>query len=308
MKVALILSALFLAACFPGGASGAIGSNVPIPATGTYLGVRLDSTNVSGAGIPGAAEFAQLPAFNALMGRHMAFIPIFLGFGRTLPLASLTSADQLAGIPLVDLSCTEVNAVTAGTNDAYLTALAGTIKSFGKPVFVRWYWEMNKNDITHTSQGCDAYGNGPGFISAWKHIWTVLHNAGAANVSLIWCPSANDASSATYYPGDIYVDWIAGDGFNRNKPNASTFDAVFGPWYAQWSAHPRPLMIGSTGAVAAVQVKYFSDIRTEFPVKYPKIKALNYFDAWGNNGDFTLQGAGLTAFKTMANTPYFMFR
>lgn len=303
MKVALILSASFLAACLAGGASDAAGSNVPIPRTGTYLSVRLDSANVSGRGIPGAPQFKQLPDFNRLMGRRMAFIPIFLQFGRTLPLESLTTADRLEGIPLIELGCSDVDALAAGTNDRYLIDFARTIRSFGKPVFVRWYWEMNHR--SRSSKHCNAYGNGRRFISAWRHIWRVLDNAGADNISLIWCPSAAGTGSAAYYPGDRHVDWIGGDSFLRGTVRKPDFDGVFDAWYAEWYPHGKPMMIGATGATAADQVKYFADIRVRLPTKYPRIKALNYFNAMGNNGNFTLRGEGLAAFKILANTPYF---
>ena len=196
-----------------------------------------------------------------------------------------------------------MDAITARTNDPYLTALAKTIKAFGKPVFVRWYWEMNHR--SHASKLCNAYGNGPGFISAWRHIWRVFQNVGADNISLVWCPGAAGELGAPYYPGDAYVDWIGGDAFLRDTPRKPDFRTLFDAWYAEWSGHGKPMMIGATGAQAADQVKYLTDIQTLLPVKFPKIKALNYFDAWGNNGDFTLTAAGLAAFKTLANTPYF---
>ncbi len=278
-------------------------SNVPIPQTGAYLSVRLDSANVSGGGIPGTAEFKQLPAFNKLMGRPMAYIPIFLQFGKTLPLESLATADQLGGIPLVELSCTDVGAIAAGTNDPYLAALAKTIKAFGKPVFVRWYWEMNH--LSRSSKLCNAYGKGRRFISAWRHIWKVFHRIGADNISLVWCPGAAGDLGVPYYPGDAYVDWIGGDAFLRGTPRKPDFRRLFDAWYAEWSGHGKPLMIGATGAQAADQVRYLTDIQTLLPAKFPKIKALNYFDAMGNNGDFTLTADGLAAFKTLANAPYF---
>jgi len=303
MKLALILSASCLAAGLPSAASEAVGSKVRIPQTGAYLSVRLDAANVSGRGIPGTAEFKQLPAFNRLMGRDMAYIPIFLQFGKTLPLESLATADRLGGIPLIDLGCGDVDAIGGGRHDHYLTALGRTIKAFGKPVFVRWYWEMNHR--SHGSKSCNAYGNGRRFISAWQHVWNVLRNVGADNASLVWCPGAAGELGVPYYPGDRYVDWIGGDAFLRGLPRKPDFVGVFDAWYAEWSGHGKPMMIGATGAPAADQVKYLTDIQTKLPAKYPRIKALNYFHSMGNNGNFTLRGPGLAAFKTLANRPYF---
>ncbi|MBA3789100.1 hypothetical protein H0X32_01740 [Patescibacteria group bacterium] len=292
-----------------GGGSGVL---LPpkIPATGTYLGARVNPGGIAGDknDIPGAGEFQQLPIFNASIGRSLAILPIYIGFTNPIPQASLLASDKNGSIPSIELSCANVEEILSGKDDAALTAEATALKTFGKPTFMRWYWEMNKNDSSHTSRGCDAYNNGANFIAAWKHIWTIFHRVGATNVAFVWCPSAGSSDTAQYYPGDTYVDWIAGDGFSRDKANKPGFDEIFGPFYNQWVGHNKPMMIGATGAQAADQVKYIQQIQTELPTKYPQFKALNYFDANGNNGDFSLQGAGLTAFKTLANTPYFLYR
>ena len=280
-----------------------------IPASGAYLGARVNVQNVVGAGkAPGAQEFAQLANFKLSIGRSVDFLPVFVSFGTDIPQTSLVTVDQNGSIPLIDLSCGNVDEINSGRADAALTNEATALKTFGKPAFIRWYWEMNKNDTTHTSHSCNAYNNGPAFIAAWKHIWMIFHNVGATNVAFVWCPSANSQYSAQYYPGDAYVDWIGGDGFLRDKANAPNFDGVFRDWYAEWAGHGKPMMIGATGALAADQPRYFQDIAQLLPTKYPQIKALNYFDATGDNGDWSLQGAGLAAFKTLANTPYFTVR
>lgn len=262
------------------------------------LTARADSGTIVGpsGSLPGQAEFTLLPAFITKMGRPMAFIPIFLPMGQTLPIESLQRADALGARPLIDLGCAAVGPTAAGANDAALAALAATIKAFGKPVFVRWYWEFSHADPAHTTRSCDAAGNGPGFAAAWRHLAGVLK--AAPNVSLVWCPSAGDKGAALYYPGDDVVDWIGGDGFARDP--GATFDSVFGAWYAAFASHGKPMMIGATGAIASDQQSYIDEIRLELPSKYPLIRAVNYFNAAGGNGDFTLVGSGLDAFKALA--------
>ncbi|MBA3789185.1 hypothetical protein H0X32_02190 [Patescibacteria group bacterium] len=292
--------------------SGVTGNLIPpkIPTTGAYLGARVNPENVTGASndVPGSKEIAQLATFNAAIGRPLAFLPVFIPFTDPIPQEALTPIDQNGSIPLIDLGCANVEEINSGKDDAAITAEANAMKTFGKPAFMRWYWEMNKNDISHTGRSCDAYNNGPAFIAAWQHIWKIFHDVGATNVAFVWCPSAGSVSTAQYYPGDAYVDWIAGDGFDREKRNATNFDGIFGSFYTEWVGHNKPIMIGATGALPVDQVAYLQEIQQKLPQKYPQIKAINYFDSGGNNGDWTLQGPGLAAFKTLANTPYFTFR
>jgi hypothetical protein len=57
-------------------------------------------------------------------------------------------------------------------------------------------------------------GNPKMYVAAWRHIWTVFHEAGATNVRWIWGPDllTNDTTSkfesvtARYWPGARYVN------------------------------------------------------------------------------------------------------
>lgn len=281
-----------------------------IPASGLYLGARVNPEDAKGNvnDAPGAKQIAQLEAFNRSIGRTLAFHPVFIRFGDPIPQESLIAIDENGSIPAVQLACFNVEEVVSGTYDARLAQEALALKEFGKPVFLRWYWEMNKASAGDVERGCNAAGNGAAFILAWQHIWQIFRDTGATNVAFIWSPSAGSKYTADYYPGDTYVDWIAGDGFFRNKNNQNEFDEIFGNFYRQWVGRGKPIMIGATGAEAENQVAYFTELRERLPTQYPQIKAMNYFNAVGTNGDFTLQGQGLEAFKRMANDPYFTYR
>nr|MBA3789435.1 hypothetical protein [Patescibacteria group bacterium] len=280
-----------------------------IPSSGLYLGARVNPGNVkNGDNDPyGTNELAQLPAFNAALGKTVAILPVFVPFTAAIPLTTLAAFEQNGSIPLVDLGCANLEEVTSGVDDAAITAEAQSLKTFARPIMLRWYWEMNKNDVAHTGRNCDAYNNGANFMAAWRHIKDIFTQVGATNVAFVWCPSANNQYTRQYYPGNNYVDWIAADGFNREKPNASTFVGVFGDFYNQWVGRGKPMMVGSTGAYAVDQPAYFQGMQQDIPTQMPQMKAIIYFDAPGDNGDFSLHDVGLEAFKVLIHSAYFSY-
>ena len=61
-------------------------------------------------------------------------------------------------------------------------------------------------------------GNAPGdFAAAWRHVHDVVTAAGATNPSWVWSPNIPYTGSTPLdglYPGAVYVDAVALDGYN----------------------------------------------------------------------------------------------
>jgi hypothetical protein len=278
-------------------------STPPIPTSGAYLGAWVNPLGLLSNG--GANEIPQLPKFNSQIGKPLAVLHVYTLFADPFPTETLTAVEANGSIPLVDWSCANVSQINGGALDTTITTEAQSFKAFAKPVFFRWFWEMDANSYAHRL--CGAYGNGPAFIAAWQRIWNIFHRVGATNVAFVWCPSSHGDASP-YYPGDAYVDWVAADAYDRANLGSLTLHHDFAHFYAQWAGRNKPIMVGETAARALDQVLYIQSIQAQLPVSYPKIKALMYFDAPGDFDNWSLQGNGLTAFKTLANTPYFSYR
>ena len=115
-----------------------------------------------------------------------------------------------------------------------IVATAQAVKAFGKPMFLRWNWEMN------LSNGAKCMGTGTtaqqeaGYIGAWQNIYTIFKAQGVTNVSWLWNPGGGpaDADPAPYYPGSAYVDWIGFDGYD--KIAAHDFGGVFTNFYTEF--------------------------------------------------------------------------
>jgi hypothetical protein len=295
-----------LLAALPAGARSAPGLLPPaIPAHGAYLGAWVNPQGARGKGLEEKPmkELSQLAAFNASVGRPVAILHAFSGFLDPLPTRTLAAIERNGSIPLLDWHCGDVADINAGKDDKVIDTYAKGVRAFGKPMFIRWYWEMNLDK--HKPNSCDAFGKGPAFVAAWRRIRTIFTADGATNAAFVWCPSAH-GDVTPYYPGDNYVDWVAGDKFDRTGRGQDAFGEMFGSYLATLPTHNKPFMVGATGASATDQAAFLRGIGRDAP-KYPQIKAIMYFDSPGKHG-FVLQGDGLAAFKALLADPYFSFR
>lgn len=300
-SLALALVALFPLAGWPASTL----RPPPIPARGAYLGAWVNPQDLSGprGSEKPMKELGQLAAFNAAIGRPVAVLHAFSGFLDPLPTQTLAAIEKNGSMPLLDWHCGNLADINGGKYDQVIHAYAKGVKTFGKPMFLRWYWEMNINK--HKAMSCDAFGHGPAFVAAWRRIRTIFNTEGATNAAFVWCPSGH-GDVAPYYPGDAYVDWVGGDKFDRKGLGEAAFTIMFGTFFANLPTHDKPIMVGATGAPAEDQAAFIRGIARDAP-KFPRIKAIMYFDAPGKHG-FQLQGEGLAAFRALVADPYFSFR
>jgi Glycosyl hydrolase family 26 len=289
----------------------------PIPQNGVYLGAWVNPAKGASGSEP--TFVAQLPEFETdLGGRMPGILNFYTDFLTPLPLDDLQAIEAKGSIPLISWggagSCATSSipvgqyssGITVGQYDQQISQYANSLKAFGHPVFVRWFWEMNlgkKNDPCNGSAGASGY------VAAWRHIYTLFHQAGATNVAFVWCPalSAGLTTADNFYPGADYVNWIGIDGYLKDTNTASSFAELFGPWYAKYASYQKPIIVVETGAPQNDQADYFNGISQDVPTQFPGLKAILYFDAPGNNGDWSLSQPGLAAFAQLLANPYFSF-
>lgn len=248
-----------------------------------------------------------MPAFEQETQVRPAVLGLYTGFRSPPSLGSLNQINAAGAIPLVAWSCASVTAISQGDDDASIKAYADRLRSFGHPLFLRWFWEMN---LPGSNADRCLSGSGPAeFVSAWRHIWAIFQDERATNVAFVWCPGASqEAAAAPYFPGTSYVDWIGGDGYDRKSQGVTAFSTVFGAWYAQYAPLGKPMMIAETGAPGSDQAAYLQGLGSVLPTSFRQIKAVVYFDASGPAGDWRLTAAGATAFLQLSDQSYFSYR
>ena len=204
-----------------------------------------------------------------------------------------------------------LTSVTSGAQDAWLRSQADAVKALGRPVFIRWMWEM---DIMWDIESPAA------FVAAWRRARDIFDQRGATNALWTWCPTAYSFTTGVadrYYPGDAYVDWICADGYNWAPGRAGapwrSFKDIFRDFYNWGTAHGKPLMVGETGTEERYEGEKAAWYDGIVPAlkSYPNLKALVYFDT--NTTDFSggwfewrpdSSQSAYTAYRRMAADPY----
>jgi mannan endo-1,4-beta-mannosidase len=199
--------------------------------------------------------------------------------------------------------------IAAGAFDPYITEFAAEARDWGHPFFLRFNWEMN-GDWFPWSQL--ANGNGPGqFVAAWHHVHDLFVAAGATNATWVWCPYADTAKRIKknplkpLYPGNAYVDWTCLDAYNwgLNAVNPRpwrSFNQLFDPAYKELVkkvAPRKPMMLGefATSSFGGHKAIWLRQMFEMLPRKYPRIRALIYFDTVDRGVDWPLEISGPAA-------------
>jgi hypothetical protein len=268
-----------------------------------YLGAYVNPTSGPGAG-GGATGVA---AFESAIGRKLAYDLHFTGWTSAFP-ASVLNDDATNGrVPLVALDCGDSDArVASGADDSAIEAQASAAAAYGKPIFLRYFWEFNLPASTKRGVCYDSATDLPNgkfsptnFKAAWRHMHDLYVAAGAKNVIWVWNESGGGPTPAEYYPGDDVVDWVGVDYYDRIDIPFVTNES---PYLNDVAQYKKPIMICETAANADYQAQYFPQIAAALPSNYGLVKAVSFFDGLGSvtGGDWSLTTTGVSAFSNMA--------
>jgi len=162
-----------------------------------------------------------------------------------------------------------------------MTQFATSAKTYGKPVMLAPFHEMNGN--------WDPWGYGSNntpakLISAWKRMHGIFASANATNVKFAWVinndsvPSVADNAIELYYPGSQYVDYVGIDGFNFNNPWES-FSSIFDSPLQKVATYQKPVYITSFASAAGSQkAAWITDALTVQIPKHPEIAGWVWFN------------------------------
>ncbi len=190
--------------------------------------------------------------------------------------------------------------IANGSFDAYFIEWANEAKTYGKPVILRYAWEMNGNwfpwsPYNANVNGLNYYdvGNTPeNYVTAWRHIYNLIKPI-APNVKFFWCPGGNEGGVTymkRFYPGKSYVDYVGFDTYNWN-PARTTNNPALSSVYAgpignirevvtgsRTSLSTKPIIVGETGLLVnntlrAEKLDFGAIYNT-----YPDLSGIIYFD------------------------------
>ena len=258
----------------------------PRPLAGPDSGAWLGAWVRSRAGYSMANRQAAILELEGSMGRRLVIDHDYVAWGD--PLGWQPAWDLRHGrVPLISFGNRgDTREVARGRHDAYLRDLAAQVRALGKPVFLRYAWEMDGiSNVGWVHSGRD-------YVAAWRHVHGLFDGL---PVTWVWSPNASafgDPSKAVaqYWPGDDEVDWIAADGYNwygcRGRTDWKEFGDIFRAFYRWGSARRKPMMIAETGSTEDLadpdrKAGWFDRARAALR-NMPGIKAVVWFDSPGN--------------------------
>jgi hypothetical protein len=138
--------------------------------------------------------------------------------------------------------------IADGSQDAYITKFAASVRKTNVPVAISFGHEMNGNWYPWGTKSTTAAT----FVKAWRHIHDVFGEEGATNVIWVWSPNVvnpvPDVKLKPYWPGDAYVDWVGIVGYWA-LTGAHTFDTLYGPTRRQVASFTdKPVLISETSS------------------------------------------------------------
>lgn len=188
----------------------------------------------------------------------------------------------------------DLPAIARGTWDSYFEQAAITIKNFGGPVFISIDHEMNGNWYPYSQAYPGATTTAADYVAAWKRIVDVFNRNGATNVAWVWSPNVPDVGGVgyqAYYPGDNYVDWVGVSLYSGNGPTA--MDDIYRQYSAkkpffitEWATAPQKSRYNAQFPGEVAWVKEFFETLND---RYPRVKAISWFNWNQGDGDYRLQ-------------------
>jgi beta-mannanase len=287
-----------------------------VPSIGAYLGIETNN------------GYSMLTQLESLFGRQFAilhtnwndgyqysaggYVKSINAIHDTIPMLTLaTTTRTLAEIKTNIINPKDRRPNYQNSPDSLFKSWADGLKSYGKPVFLRFNHEMNGNWYSYCFQpnesNCKDKDTGvpqtaADFVAAWRHAHDIFLREGVTNVAWVWCPNIlqgagpHQVPMSSYYPGDAYVDWTCYDGYDWNNPpknnqSNDSFTTITSQTYNQIKAvaPDKPMMIGefntdlqgdpSGNKKGAWLIDAYQKMQTNFPL----IKAAILFDVDTSN-------------------------
>ena len=220
------------------------------------------------------------------------------------PRKSVAAPNQRRGI---------VRQIADGRYDLYIRRWARDARDYRRPILMRFMHEMNGSWYPWS---VSINGNSPAaFRAAWRHVHDIFRKEGATNVGWVFSVDSFAGGTPTprqqldhFYPGKRYVDWLGLSGFNwgRVPDRAMSFERVFRPAYEVVKGYGKPVMLAETGTAAGdrtTAAAWVRDAMRSTPSRFPRVKALVWYDSPHPQRDFTLRGEALRNLRADARRP-----
>ncbi|MEU1594887.1 glycosyl hydrolase [Streptomyces sp. NPDC005708] len=204
-----------------------------------------------GVAVEGApSSMAPVDAFSKTVGKKPNMVGSYASWGDGFNAEGAKNVFADGGLLYVSWEPFKpgLDKIADGSQDAYITKFAASVRKTNVPVAISFGHEMNGNWYPWGTKNTTAAT----FVKAWRHIHDVFGEEGATNVIWVWSPNivnpVPDVKLKPYWPGDAYVDWVGVVGYWA-LTGAHTFDTLYGPTQRQVASFTdKPVLISETSS------------------------------------------------------------
>jgi hypothetical protein len=242
------------------------------PKHGSYLGAWVRPESLTEAG-----RVTAMTGWEHSLGRKMAIVNTYRRFDENFFNDSDRQFAARGSTLMLSWAGGDTRLITMGRYDELIHQRARELKAFGRPVLLRYRWEMDRPNLRA------QMWSGADYVAAWKYVRDIFAREGATNASWVWCPTAEGFASdaADFYPGDDQVDWTCVDVYAGTKYN--TIGALMRGFLEFCAEHPsKPVMVGEFGIARSwgtrQRADWLADASATFKAN-PQIRAVLYFES-----------------------------
>lgn len=245
------------------------------------------------------ADLAQVNAFESTVRAHASIVMWYADWQHgSVDLAQLRAVNSRDALPEITWEPWDYTiglrrpqprytlaSIIAGRHDALIRSWARGLRTYGKPVLLRFAQEQNGNWYPW---GTNSNGNQPGqFVQAWRHVHNIFASMHATNVLWVWSPVARFgvALDTSQYPGDAYVNIVGLSGFNGGsalpwtgwRTFASLFDASLRTLHQLAPTKPVQIAEVSSAAEGGSKAGWIADMFRDLR-QQPNVRSVVWFD------------------------------
>jgi hypothetical protein len=255
-----------------------------IPAQGVYFGSRVGERG-------GESPREAIQRVEGQIGRKFDIDHEYYRWDQAIPTSQQRWDVSTGRLPFVNWSAADADgsvipwsSIADGSQDWWIIRRADAFMAFGSPIYLAFHHEP-EDDLSR-------FGSSWDYAAAFRHIVDVFRAQGVTNVAFVWnlmgwsFDSRSGIDVNAFYPGDDYVDFVGGDGYNKYPQAGSwnSFQQIFQPIYDFAVAHGKPLMVGEYGVMEDPSSpdhkgQWFRDALLTSQ-SWPQLKAMVYFDVY----------------------------
>ncbi len=261
----------------PSGGGGGSGSGGLVPASGAYLGAYVQPTSYTSAG-----QVAAVQTFESQVGGKIDLVHVYHPWDQPFPSdADRTFVDAGKVLLLTWGGTPDTKQIIAGDDDSLILERAHAIAALHRPILMEFRHEMDRPNLQWAMHGPKDY------IGAWDHIRALFNQAGATNVSWVWCPTGYGfqlGRAQPFYPGNSEVDWVCADVYTV-LPHQSLAEAA-APFMKFAEGTGKPILIGEF-ADNGPESSWATWLTAagKFAEEHHDIKGIAYFDGNGTDSN-----------------------